>query len=213
MFRKILIAACTLTFAFTVLFSSVLKSTSLKYAFSGSTSPTPAGVLSALEESDKEIDYVLPYPGVILPDHTLWSFKVLRDKAWFYLTLNSNRKAELALLFADKRLLSSKILFEREKAELAFSTFTKAEKYLEEASILERENRENDLDTSEFLTRLANASLKHRQVAEEILLIAPEDARPGIILTQDYSKNIYNTSRAALLEKNLPVPQNPFEED
>jgi lambda repressor-like predicted transcriptional regulator len=209
MYRRILLIASTLVFAFAILFTSVLRTASVKYVFSQETEIQEEGQ----ESESMEIDYVLPYPGRISPDSPLWPIKALRDRLWLMLTSNLDRKAELKLLFADKRLAMSKILFERDKAEIAFSTLTKAEKYLEEACAMEQESRQKGTDTSAFLTTLSKASLKHRQIIDEILTIAPEDAKPGIGRVQDYSKETYNKTRNALLEKGMPIVENPFESE
>lgn len=209
MYRRILIVASTLLFAFAILFISVLRTASVKYVFSQETEIQEGGQ----ENKVAEVDYVLPYPGRISPDSPFWPIKAFRDRLWFLLTSNPGRKAELKLLFADKRIAMSKTLFEKDKSEIAFSTLTKAEKYLEEACAIEQENRQKGMDTSEFLTTLSKASLKHRQVIEEILTIAPEDARPEISRVQDYSKETYNKARNALQEKGLPIVENPFESE
>jgi hypothetical protein len=206
MFRRFTIISATLIFAFGILFTSILRTASVKYEFS-----VPAVGGAVLGEETIQIDYFLAYPGRILPDSFLWPLKALRDRIWLAITTNSSRRAELRLLFADKRVAMSKILFEKGKPEVGFSTLTKAEKYLEQAVIQEKENREKGVDTSEFLTRLAKASLKHVQVMEEILAIAPEDAKPGIIATEDYAKRAYEDAKNGLLEAGLSVPENPFD--
>jgi len=207
MFRRIAIVSSILLFALGILFTSALRTASVKYDFSMPPTQNP----SVLGEETVEIDYFLAFPGRVLPGHPLWPVKALRDKVWLWITTNGSRKAELNLLFADKRLSMSKVLFEREKPEIGFSTLTKAEKYLEEAVIREKQNRQMGIDTSEFLERLAKASLKHFQVMEEILVIAPEDANPGIIESQDYAKNAYEQAKNGLLESGLTVPENPFD--
>jgi len=209
MYRRILIVVSTLLFAFAILFTSVLRTASVKYVFSQETETQEVGQ----ENKVTEIDYVFPYPGRISPDSPFWPIKALRDRLWLLLTSNPSRKAELKLLFADKRIVMSKALFEKDKSEIAFSTLTKAEKYLEEAFAAEQKNRQNGMDTSEFLTILSKASLKHRQTIDEILTIAPEDARPEISRVQDYSKETYNKTRNALQEKGLPIVENPFESE
>ena len=209
MYRRILIVVSTLVFAFAILFTSVLRTASVKYIFSQETKIQEEGQKNEVVE----IDYVFPSPGRISPDSPFWPIKALRDRLWLLLTSNLSRKAELNLLFADKRIAMSKTLFEKGKSEIAFSTLTKAEKYLEEACIIEQKNRQKGTDTSEFLTILSKASLKHRQTIDEILVIAPEDARPGIGRVQDYSKETYNKARNALQGKGLPIVENPFESE
>lgn len=208
MIRRIAVILSTLIFAFGILFASVLRSSSVRYAFSEPTKQVSE------EKKDKiEIDYTFAYYGPVLPDHPLWYFKVLRDKLWLFLTTNPGRKAELNLLFADKRLSSSKALFERGKVELAFSTASKAEKYLEQAEFQTNKNKEKGMEVSEFSIKLAKAALKHRQVLQEILDLAPEDAKPKIIELENYPKNVYKGARDILLSKGLIPPESPFEGD
>ena len=75
------------------------------------------------------------------------------------------------------------------------------------------ENRKKGADTKAFLTQLANASLKHREVINEILMIAPEDAKPEIIKTENYSRDVYKNSRNILYSLGMPAPENPFNGD
>lgn len=197
--------------AFLVLSISVLRAASVSYSFSASPLIALNNVLGENEET--KVDYPLPYPGKIGPDHPAWAFKALRDKLWFLVSTSSSRKAELMLLFADKRLGSSRVLFEKGKPEIGFSTLSKGEKYLESSWLLTQKNTAKGLDTSEFLKKLANASLKHREEIEEILVVAPEDAKPQIIKTMDYPKNVFRGTRDALRSKGLPVPENPSDWD
>ena len=106
---------------------------------------------------------------------------------------------------------SAKVLFDKGKPEIGFTTLTKAEKYLEEAVSQEQLNREKQLDTTEFLQRLANASLKHYAVMEEILTVAPDDAKPQVISVQDYSVRAYQSVRDALYEEGVQPPESPFD--
>jgi len=193
--------------AFAILSISVFRSASPRYAFIG-----PLSVSAANEEgSGVEIDYLLPYPGRILPDSPLWPLKAVRDKLWHFFTFDTQKEAELSVLCSDKRLGMSKILFERGKPELAYSTLTKGEKYLEMALEHERKAREKGGDTVELLQKIANASLRHRQVIDEILNLAPEDAKPAIINIQNYSKQIYKEVSDVLSSKGITPPKDPFD--
>lgn len=211
MVRRFALILSAIVLAFGILFTSVLKSASVKYSFSQPTNNQGQNTSNVLgEQKDIEIDYYLPYPGRILPDHPLWPLKALRDKLWLLITSDIGKKVDLKLLFADKRIAMSKTLFERDKPEIAFSTLTKAEKYLQEASGQEEENRQKGVDTHEHLDKLVRAALKHRQIMDEILFIAPEDAKPGIIETQNIAKTVFEKKRDAMLEEGLTPPQNPF---
>jgi hypothetical protein len=206
MFRRIVGILLTILLAFGILFISVLRTAKVNYAFS-SPPPTPSQT-----DTQKEInvDYQLPFPGGILPDSPLWGVKVLRDKVWYFITTSPLRRAELALLFADKRLVSSRLLFEGKKPDIAVSTFTKGEKYLEIAANQEKEARAKGFDTSAFLVRLATAALKHREVAEAFLSLVPEDGKPIVVKTEDYAKNIYKETRDALNSQGTAPPKDPF---
>lgn len=198
----------TVLVAFLILFASVLKAASVNYSFypqktpdntSPSVSPMP------------DTSYYFGYPGSVLPDSSLWYLKALRDKVWLTLTVDSGKKAELALLMSDKRLMMSKILFDRKKFELGYSTLTKGEKYLQMASEIDQNNRNKGADTASFELKLASASLKHREIIEQqILPLAPEDAKPGIIQTLNYAKNAYTDMSNVLQAKGMVAPISPF---
>ena len=208
MFRKIVVSSLVLAFAFGILLISIFRTASVKYQFNNTGKQINAKVLEGVTEL---VDYNLPFPGKVLPDSPLWSLKALRDRIWLLVTTNPSRKAELKLLFADKRLGSAIVLFDKEKFEEGLTTLTKAEQYLEEAGWQEEENRKKGIETSDFLQILAKASLKHYEVMQNILTIAPEEAKPTIIQTQDYSKKVFENSRNALLEKGKSAPENPFD--
>lgn len=209
MFKRIALILSTLCLAFFILFTSVLRASSVSYSFDSiEDNEEVAGI--ATEDNKIVIDYALPYEGKILPDNTLWYLKALRDKLWLAVTSNTSKKAELLLLFSDKRLLSAKALFEKNKAEIAYTTLSKGEKYLEQANFLTQQNKAKGNDTTVFETRLANAALKHRQIVESLVLIAPENIKPNIISLRSYSINTYNSSRDSLLGKGIKPPVNPF---
>ena len=204
MFWRITTVLLTLILATVVLSTSLFQAVSIRYAFSQEP---------ALSQSSNtvEIDYKLSFPGRVLPGSLLWPIKATRDKVWMLLTTDPGKKAELNLLFADKRIWGAKILFEKEEFETGMSTLAKAEKYLEEAARLSARNKSKGLEVSEFSERLAKASLKHWQTVGEILNLAPEDARPEIIKIQNYSIESYKSARDSLQSLGLTAPINPFE--
>ena len=81
----------------------------------GSTTPTP---------TPSEIDYQLPYPG-ILPGSPLYSLKMVIDRIMELLISDSLKKANFYVLQADKRLGSSLMLFEKKENVLAETTLSK----------------------------------------------------------------------------------------
>ena len=141
----------------------------------------------------------------------LWPLKAVRDRLWLLLTPAPERKSELNLLFADKRLVMARMLFEKDKPEIAYSTLTKAEKYLEASYDLEMQARERGVDTKELMERISKASLKHIEEMEDMQQIAPDDAEPKIIeIKEDYAENVYEKTRDAMFEHGLTPPENPF---
>lgn len=202
MFKRTAAILGTLTFAFLILSVSILRSARVEYAFTGET--TKESAPTVLGERVK-VDYTLPYPGDILPDNSLWFLKAGRDKVWLNLTTNTSRKSELYLLFANKRLVASKILFEKNKADTAFSTLSKAEKYLEAAS--------KGIESTTFSEELSKASLKHKEVIDEIMTFAPEDARPKIAELTRYPESAYKAARDFLRSKGKDAPESPFDWD
>lgn len=204
--RKLLLGSAVFILAFGILSVSVLESASPRYVFS-QASPKPSS-----DPKDLIIDYQLSYPGKVMPDHPLWLVKAARDRLWHTISMNPIKKAELSVLFSDKRLLMSKALFEREKPDLGFSTLTKAEKYLEKALIEEGQAREKGVDTSSLLVKIATASLKHKEVINSILEIAPEDAKPGIIVIEGKVIEVYKKAAEILNSKGIEAPVNPFDQ-
>jgi len=216
MVRRVLVVLSTIIVAAGILVTSLFRSATVRYSFNLPSFSDTSGPQVLGEQSSQEkivIDYEFTYPGKVLPDHPLWSLKALRDKLWLLVSTSPEKKAELKLLFADKRLLSSRTLFEKEKPEIAYSVLSKGEKYLEEVYPLIVEAQKRGVDMSALLIRLSLSSLKHREVIDEILKIAPEDARPQIAKTQDYSKEAFKSARDALQEMGLDVSKNPFDID
>ena len=207
MLVKLFAYSLTLFAAFSILFISVLRTASVKYEL---TTPLPIQDISSSED-DIDINYYLPYSGRIHPDSLLWSLKVLRDRVWLGVITEPTRKIELKLLFADKRLGSSEILFRKGKIEEGLSTLVKAEKYLEDASISEELIRREGVDTTDLLFRLSNSSLKHYQVMEKIIEIVPEDIKPLVEEIQEFPKKSFERGRNGLLEKGKTPPENPFD--
>lgn len=155
---------------------------------------TPAASAAA-----PKVEYFLPYPG-ILPDHLLYPLKTLRDKIMGFLLKDTLKKAEFELLTADKRLGAGKVLMEGGKPELGETTFSKAEKYLETA-ILNLEKAKNEgKKTEEALTRMEKAIRKHIEILEEVLLKAPEQAKPGLENALEKAQKGYQ--KALELKKN-----------
>jgi hypothetical protein len=207
MISKYLYGLSSFVLAFAILSISVLRSSAVAPAYGAS--PVPSSLPTPSPRP--QIEYPLPYHGEVLPDNWLWYFKAGRDRVQYVATSNKLKKAELALLYSDKRLGLGLTLLKNKKPDLAVSTLTKGEKYLEIAVRNEKLAREEGINTDEFLVKLATSALKHREIIEaEILPMTPEDLKPEVVKAEDYSKNTYKSSRDALNGRGKESPKDPF---
>lgn len=206
MLKRLLVGAGVVFIAFGFLFISITQTAQVKYSFSENSNQNRAKVLG----DEVLVDYELPYTGRIAPDHPLWSVKAARDALWLLVTPKAERRAELNLLYANKRLVSAKELFENNKPELAMSVLIKAENYLSQAQKEEEIARKNGVDTKAFLQSLSLASLKHREIIKEILEIAPDDAKSEVVKAEDFSVKVYEDTKNTLLSQGLIPPEDPF---
>lgn len=202
--KKALIVLGVLSVAFAILLISIFNSSSVTYSVSPMSPQTFPGI------ENPKINYPFPYAGNILPDSPFWGLKALRDKIWYAVTPSPLRRAQLNLLFADKRIVMTEKLFEKGKPEIAMSTFLKGERYLPIAMEQEKIARERGMDTGEFLIKLATAALKHREVADYLIQLAPENAGPIITANEVYANKTYEDAKNALNSKDIPAPKNPF---
>lgn len=203
MVGKIAVIFSSIVLAFTILAVSIFRGATPRYAFS----PATPIAQNEMEEEVVMIDYQLPYPGKVMPGHFLWYVKVARDKFQHLFTFNPQKKAELNLLCADKRLGMALMLSEQSRPDLAYLTLATSEKYLENVFTYNLEN-------TEFLKKLALASLKRRQVIDQqILPLIPDDLKPKVIILSGNSMNSYNKARDALRLKGEVAPTNPFESE
>lgn len=204
MLRRISITLASLVFALSVLGTSIFRTTQPDFAFSG----TPAGQVQGVQSS---VDYYLPYPG-ILPDSVLWPLKALRDRVWLFVTRDPVRRAELLLLFADKRVGMAKALIEGGKTDIGVSTATKAEKYLEQALLQEKEAAKRGADTNEFLEKLSRASLKHLEILDSLAASSQGESQMVLQDTISYPERIYQETVQRLEERGISV-EKPEESD
>lgn len=171
MFKKLLPTVAILLLAFSVLQVSIarvcfgirptLAAAKLKLSVPPLAQPTPTPT------SKPEINYYLVYPGM-LPDQALYKLKMVRDRIWILITTNPVKKAELLLLFADKRLGAARVLIEGNKVPLGINTLVKGEKYLERSVNQTIDNKKNGENISVLAGKLRLAIQKHQEVLLEL---------------------------------------------
>lgn len=152
-----------------------------------SVTPDPAPMPIVLDP--KESEYYLPYPG-ILPDHVLYWLKMVRDRIRLWSTWNTVKKAELLLLYADKRINAAKFLIEGNKTSLGVSTASKAETYLGEVLKQVDKAAKSGNNMSEFLRRLDTAVEKHEELLVALKVRIDPGAMPVWEKTIDYVKGV-----------------------
>lgn len=203
--KKILLGIGIFAVAFLILFISIFDSSVITY---------PKNLTPVLEGTKvPSIDYPLPTEGKVLPDSPFWKVKALRDRIWFEMTTSHLRKAQLALLFADKRLVMAETLYGKGEKDLALVTLTKAEKYLPIASQEESIARAQGVDTNTFLMQLSLASLKHKEVVERMIQLAPVSDKSQVAQIESYANDVYKSTVEVLNSKGIPVSKDPFDRD
>ena len=124
-------------------------------------------------------DYSLPYPG-ILPNHKLYPVKALRDRLVEMFTREPGKRAELYLLYGDKRIYMASMLGDQSEWQLSEATASKAEKYLLklEDSVEKAKSIGGAADAS-FVNKSKQAANKHRLILEMLAKKSPQAQKDG----------------------------------
>ena len=203
MFKKSLLVIASFIFATSVLATSVIRITAQTVPFYQVAGET---VNLTLTPTPMVVNYHLAYPG-LLPDHFLYRFKMLRDKIWLSLTRDPYRKAEVLLLFADKRLGAAQALIVGGQEELGVTTLTKAEKYLVQTASQIEQAEKTGRKTDEFKENLAKASLKHQEVILGLLSQVSDQNKGVVNEGLRLSQEVYEKVAASLPETQVtPTP-------
>lgn len=127
--------------------------------------PMFASTLSSTDSASVDINYTLPYPG-LLPDNPLYVFKAIRDKIVSILISDPKNKAEFDLLQADKRLSAAFALSKKQPAngQLVVTTISKGENYFSEAVGQATLAHSEGIEVNGLIDRLGNAAEKHQQI-------------------------------------------------
>lgn len=144
------------------------------------------------QAEDQEVDYYLPYPG-ILPDHPLYWLKMVRDRVMLWGTKDPFQQFQRRLLYADKRIGAAEALIKGGQTELGVTTATKAEKYLEQAVGQYKNLKAEGKINPETEDRLEKATLKHRELVTELLKQVPDSAKSVLEKTLETTQFSYET--------------------
>lgn len=164
MFKRVISVLTVLFLAVWILLASLSRVTTYKLSFAAAglksaVSATPVPTITP----QPKIEYFLAYPG-ILPDNPLYKIKMVRDQVLLWLTTDAGRRAELLLLYADKRAGAGKVLVEGNQVPLGISTLTKGVKYLERAIEQTEKAKKKGKELGSLETNIKNASLKYEEI-------------------------------------------------
>lgn len=144
-----------------------------------------------IKTPQEKVIYNLPYPG-LLPDSPLYITKVIRDKITDFLTRDNLKKAELYLLYSDKRASMSLVLASKGKSQLAIDTFVKGEKYfLKIPGLLISAKKQGAQAPSSFVETLKQSNAKHKELIEELIKILPQGLNQSLGQLSDLNQQIH----------------------
>jgi len=140
----------------------------------------PEGTIQEAAVVKAKVEYALPYPGV-LPDHPLYMLKRFRDYILEQIIAEPVRKGEFYILQGDKRLHMSLLLLGSNKRELAETTTSKAEKYMEKAVDTFLAHQKTGASIPGYATdHMKLALAKHEEVISEMLQAAGDAEKNGL---------------------------------
>lgn len=145
---------------------------------------------SLIKTPQEKVIYNLPYPG-LLPDSPLYLVKVIRDKITELLTRDNIKKAQLYLLYSDKRIAMSLALAQKGKSQLAIDTFFKGEKYfLQIPDLLRAAKKQGGQVPSGFVETLKQSNAKHKELIDELIKILPQGLNGSLNQLSDLNQKI-----------------------
>lgn len=145
-------------------------------------SPTPIPI--------SYVQYDLAFPGM-LPDNPLYKLKVLRDKFIGASILNPLKKIDFYVLQADKGILATAMLIDKNKIDLAQTTALKAENNF--TLIAPQLYMLPEKPNKDFFKKLGTSGLKHQEVLMSIIKRVPKDKQKVFENVIDFSKRNLKT--------------------
>ncbi len=138
-----------------------------------------------------EASYVLPYPSA-MPGSKFYKLHQIYEKAEKYWYFGAFSNFHYNLKYSDKYLVESKTLFEYKQYLLAIQSLEKSNSYFVNTKLSIDSAKSNNKNTKEKEGILKNASIKHKEVLNQIKSIAPQEfdwnpekGKPTKILIKD----------------------------
>lgn len=137
-------------------------------------------VRAQVDVKGESVEYTLPFAGV-LPDNPLYSLKIVRDNFWLFFTRDNIKKAEVLLLFSDRKTAATQMLFEKGKWDMGIDTMREAEQNFERMVDMIVLSKNQGVSPDEALVlKMKLSNTKHRQVIEQLLIAAPQGSRKAL---------------------------------
>lgn len=112
---------------------------------------------------------MLPYPG-ILPDNPLYFVKKVRDSVLIFFSRDIMRKAELYILFSDKKMYMAIELSKTGKWSLVSQTVTESQNdFLKAVDLVLTAKKQGTSPQTGFLEKKKLSNEKHQEVIEMLL--------------------------------------------
>lgn len=147
---------------------------------SGSGLIQPTYAQEEISVEAKEVDYDLPHAGM-LPDNPLYSLKKVRDSFWLFFTRDNLEKADLLLLFSDKKIVMAQAMAEKGKWELALESARNSEADANRMiEAMEMATKIGYAPSGDFLIMAKLSNDKHYQIMEDMLVKAPSGSRSAM---------------------------------
>jgi len=146
--------------------------------------------------TQEKVVYNLPYPG-ILPDNPLYFIKAIRDQFLILGTRDNIKKAQLYLLYSDKRFAMAISLVKKGKEKQAIEVAGKGEKYfIKIPQLLTDAKKQGSWSSSEFVDTLKLSNAKHKEILDMFLKDLPQglsDSINGVITINEQIKKTLET--------------------
>lgn len=139
-----------------------------------------------LASSSAYVKYDLAYPGM-LPDNRLYKLKLIRDKITNFLISDPRRKVDFYLLQADKGILATAMLVDKNKTDLADQTALRSEHNMTLINMQIPALRKKP--DNAFFKKLITASKKHQEVLSSLVKRLPKKKQDTFIMVLNFSKS------------------------
>lgn len=183
-----------------LVFGLVILLTSIFQVHAASASEKTTEPVKVQAVTEVKADYYLPYPG-LLPDSPVYKLKMVRDWLKLNVTFGELHKAQVELLFADKRIGAAQVLLDGGKSQLAASTASKGEIYLENAVNRTVKLTKNGQDVKSMLLTLSKAIAKHSEILNQMISKTAGDDRITLENSLKQTNSLAEKASQAMLEK------------